>query len=625
MENRFGIKDAFLFLCLALIAGLIILGMVQFDRQWDEVQILRSQSNSVTNDLTALKSDIASLRAKVDAGVSVATTNGSTTAPAVAIDGPDPFGPIREAEKQPGYARGDWFVDNFGTNIGKLTPLLSSDVYATWVQARVQEALAYRDVDTLEFVPLLSTKWETSPDGKTITFDLRKGVVFSDGSPMTAEDVVFTFEWIKNPKVDAPRARAYFEKLESVAAEGDYRVVFKFTEFVFNSFESVGQTGIMSKKFYSQYTPQQFNENPGLLLGTGPYRLATADKWRPGERVELFRNDRYWGVKPAFDRYVYYEVKDDVAEETLYRNRELDRIAPPPESFRKLAAEPAIADRSNKFEYYSPVSGYTFLAWNQRKGGKQTIFADKRVRQAMTMLIDRERLANEIYFGFATPATGPFGYGTPQNDPNVKAWPYDAARAKALLKEAGFDDRDRDGTMETETGVSLSFVFTYPAGNPFTERIALFLKDSLAQAGVRVELDASDWPIMLKKLDTRDFDVATLGWSTSVETDCNQIFHSRQTQDNGDNFCSYISPDIDAAIDTARATVDKGERMKAWQLVHRILHEDQPYTFLLNRQSLLLMDKRIQNVRQSKLGLNVVNTELSPMPWFVPANQQLHR
>lgn len=623
MDNRFGIKDAFLFLSLALIAGLVILGMVQFDRQWKQVQVLRSQSDTLASDLTSLRGDLADLKGKIDSGVSIGVP--TTRAATAAIDGPDPFGPIHDAEKQPGFARGDWFVDNFGTNIGKLTPLLSTDVYASWVQNRVMESLAYRDVDSLELVPLLATKWTTSPDGKTITFDLRKGVVFSDGQPMTAADVVFTFEWIQNEKVDAPRSRAYFEKLESVKADGDYRVVFTFKEFVFNSFESVATTEIMSKRFYSQYTPQQFNENPGLLIGTGPYRLATPDKWRPGDRVELLRNDRYWGVKPAFDRYVYYEVKDDVASETLYRNREIDRFAATPEQYRKLKDDPKIAAGSSQWEYYSPVSGYTFLGWNERRGGKPTIFADKRVRQAMTMLIDRQRLASEVYFGYATPATGPFGYGTPQNDPNIKPWPYDVSRAKALLKEAGFEDRNGDGTLESETGVPLQFALTYGAGNPFTDRIVLYIKDGLAQAGVRMDLDATDWPIMLKKLDSRDFDVATLGWSTGVETDCNQIFSSRQTQDNGDNFISYINPELDQAIDKARATVDVGQRMKAWQAVHRIIHEDQPYTFLLNRESLVFIDKRVQNIRASKLGLNIVNTERTPIPWFVPAEQQLHR
>ena len=140
-----------------------------------------------------------------------------------------------------------------------------------------------------------------------------------------------------------------------------------------------------------------------------------------------------------------------------------------------------------------------------------------------------------------------------------------------------------------------------------------------------MEPDPAAWPILVKKLDNRDFDAATLGWSTSIETDCNQIFHSKQTTDNGDNFISYINPELDAAIDKARTTVKEDERMLAWRQVHRILHEDQPYTFLLQRQTNIFVDNRIQNVKKTKMGLNVVLTEWMPLPWYVPASAQLHK
>lgn len=612
MENRFGVKDLFLFLTLFGIIGLLVLALVQYDRQWDQIQLLKKQTSDLTNDLTAIRQQLAE---------GVVLGGASDRGPA----GPDPFAPIRAAEKMEGFARGDWFVENFGTNIGKLTPLISTDVYATWVQVKVCESLAYRDPDTLKYIPMLATGWEISPDGKTMTFDLRRGVVFSDGIPMTAADVVFTFEHIQNPKIDASRARAYFEKLESVTAEGDHRVVFKWKEFVFNAFSSVVETSILAKHFYEKFTPEQYNEIPGLLIGTGPYRLPSPDGWRPGQRVELVRNERYWGVRPAFDRLVYHEVKDDVAEETMYRNRELDRFAPTPEQFEKLKDEPAIRDRSSIWQFYSPVSGYSYLGWNQRRGGQPTIFADKRVRQALTMLIDRERLARDLYYGHAKPAAGPFGFGSPQTDPSIQPWPYDPQAAVRLLNEAGFRSRGNDPTLYGPDGRPMRFTLSYGSGNPFTDRIVLYVKDAYAKAGIQVDLDAVDWPILLKRLDTRDFDACTLGWSTSIETDPNQIFHSSQTRNNGDNFINYINTELDAAIDAARSTVDEAERMKKWNVVHQIIHEDQPYTFLLNRQSLSFIDSRVQNIRTTTMGLNHVLTELMPLPWFVPSDRQMYK
>ncbi|MFT3787177.1 MAG: peptide-binding protein [Tepidisphaeraceae bacterium] len=637
MENRFGIKDFFVFIGLAIVALLVILAMVQFDRQFDEIKALKTQNVGLTNDLAQIRrqlNDLANREPQVVVTPATVPTTGPTqgTQAAGAV-GPlnrgkvEAFAAIKEAEQKPDFARGDWFVDNFGTNIGKITPLVSTDVYGAIVQAKVQEALVLRDPMTLEYAGLLATSWELSPDGKTIAFNLRKGVTFSDGEPFTSADVKFTFDWIMNEAVDAPRSRSYLKHLDSITVEGDYRVVFKFKEFIFNTFESVAGTGIMPKHFYEKYKPDEFNSNPGLLMGTGPYRMATPDGWRPGQRVELVRNERYWGTPPAFEKLVYYEVQEDVAEETMYRNRELDRFGPTPEQFHKLKDDPAIADpkRSSTWQIYSPISGYNYIGWNQRRAGQPTHYADKRVRQALTMLVDRQRLADELFFGYARPASGPFGYGTPQNDPNVKPLPYDPEKAKALLAEVGYKDANNDGILEGPDGQPFVIKLSYGSGNAFGERIVLFMKDSFARAGIKLEPDAVDWPVLLKRLDQRDFDACMLGWTTSIETDCNQIFHSSQTRDNGDNVISYVNPELDKAIDAARATVDDAERMKKWQSVHRIVAEDQPYTFLLNRQGLSFIDARIKNIAPSKMGLNFVNTDVSPMPWYVPLDQQLHK
>lgn len=624
MENRFGIKDLFLFAALILIVVMLGLCLVQYDRQWKQIQELKGQTNGLANDLSRISSRISS--------GAIARSGNLTTQGAQSASGDGvPYPAIAEARAKPDFAEGDWLVENFGTNIGKLTPLMSTDVYAAWVQAKTMESLAYRDPKTLKYEPLLATDWTVSPDGKTLHFNLRDNVVFSDGVPMTAKDVVFTFNQIMNPAVDAARSRAYLDHIESVTADNDYAVTFKFKEFKFNTFSTVVETLIMPEHFYSKFSTKDFNEQPGLLMGTGPYRMATPEGWRPGQRVEIVRNERYWGGRPAVDRILYYEVKDDVVEETMYRNRELDRFAPTPEQYEKLKNDKSITDRSTTWNYFSPVSGYTFVGWNQRQKVadqdtfKPTKFADARVRRAMTMMIDRERLARELYMGHAQPAVGPFGYGSPQTDPEIKPVPFDVEGAKKLLKDAGYEDRNGDGTIDNADGTPFSFALTYGSGNPFTERIVLFMKDSFARAGVKMELNAVDWPILIKKLDTRDFEAVTLGWSTSIETDCNQIFHSSQTKDQGDNFINYISPQLDAAIEKARTTVDENERMNAWRAVHRIIAEDQPYTFLLSRESLAFIDSRFKNIEKTKMGLNMVLTEMTPFPWYVPRDQQLHK
>jgi peptide/nickel transport system substrate-binding protein len=262
------------------------------------------------------------------------------------------------------------------------------------------------------------------------------------------------------------------------------------------------------------------------------------------------------------------------------------------------------------------------VAWNQKQKGQATRFADKRVRQAMTLLTNRQRMVEEVMLGYGQVCTGPFSPLTKQADPNVKPWPYDPTRAKALLKEAGYEDRNGDGVIEGPNGTPFRFKLTYGSNNRLGERIALFLKDDFARAGIAMLPDPVDWPIMLRKLDERDFDAITLGWTGSPEGDIYQMFHSSQIADKGDDFMSYANAELDQVIDRARGTVDEQKRMPLWRQAHRIIHEDQPYTFLFDRLFLAFYDQRIKNIERSRIGLNYYGRYVMPIPWYVPKDQQ---
>src|SRR5436190_314441 len=172
MENRFGVKDfiALLFVCVLIV--LVLLAMRQFDRQFADVVTIKDKQEQLAQDLTRIKRQIADMSASGVAMASPVTpsTNPSGAAPAVAAGNAkiDAFAHMREVEKLPGFARGGWFLDNFGTKVGKLTPLISTDVYASWIQNMVMETLAVRDPYTLDYVPRLAKRWDTSADGLTM-------------------------------------------------------------------------------------------------------------------------------------------------------------------------------------------------------------------------------------------------------------------------------------------------------------------------------------------------------------------------------------------------------------------------------------------------------------------------
>jgi peptide/nickel transport system substrate-binding protein len=676
MENRFGIKDFFIVCLLILVIIMVWLSMVQFDRQYQLVRTIQEQGRDQIRELQGI-------REALEHGIAVnATTNPSGASLADAFPG------IYQLRQDGKYDRGDWLVQNFGAPVGKITPLIAGDLYAYVLQDRVLETLAYQDANTLEWVPLLATSWKITdnttawqtyvderrkqplteaeilrepdcppadkaedrksyvasrlaegrrdkdigaepacPPAVIIVFQLRGGVRFTDGSPFTSDDVVFTYDWIMNPKVDAPRDRQALEKIKSVEKVGDYEVVFKFKVPYYQSMAYAATMNVMSNKFYGSYTPEQFNDSVGLLIGTGPYRLPSPTDWKPTTgKIELFRNEQYWGVTPSFDRLVYYQIEQDATNLVMYGNGELDAVGLFPQQYQIVKNRAELMDRSNLKIYSSPLSGYDFIGWNQARNGKPTPFADKRVRQAMTMLTDRDGICKSIFLGFASPAPGPWQASSPAHDPNLQDFKYDPAAAKVLLKEVGIEDRTGTGVLTLPDGKPFTFKITYPTKNETIDRMMQFIKDDYSRAGIDAELDPVDWTVMDQRMKGRDFDAISLGWSGgTVEDDIRQMFHSSQVKDQGDNFVNYISPQFDAALEKAERELDFDKRQQDWHEAERILHDDQPYTFLSNLKSIRLFDKRIKNVELAKTGLNYVSDWVMPMPWYVPAAEQKYK
>ena len=623
MEKRLTARDAIFYTVLVALVALLILIMYQQDRHWTKLQQIQAQ-------LAEQAKETRDLRAAISSGQLQVATN--TTGPeqgktSTQIGEVAPaFQRAKAATQLPDYAQGDWSVGAFGTNLATISPLVSQDAYSSQVQDYVLESLISRDPDTLEWQGFIAKDWQISPDGLTIIFNLRQDVAFSDGVPLTADDVVFSYNFIMNPAIDAPRQRSYYEKIKSVQAPSKYQVVFTFTEPYFEALSLAGGIAIMAKHFYEPYleNPQQFNQSKGLLLGSGPYKLADPKTWTPDQgSVELIRNDRYWGdVKPSYNRIVWKIIQNDSARLTTYRNGEIDSYGARPIEYAKLKADAQMMDKSQNFEYMPPTGGYSWIGWNQEKNGKPSWFADKRVRQAMTYMTDTARIINDVFLGYAEAAVSPFSPTSKQHDQALKPYEFNLQKAQQLLKEAGYEDRNADSVIENSAGEPFEFKLTYFQDNEDTKRMVLLLRDIYAKAGVRMIPMPQEWPVMLDAMNKRDFDAITLAWTSGIETDIYQMFHSSQTQDGGDNFINYKNPELDKLIEQARSTVDDAKRMPLWQQAERIMYEDQPYTFLTRSKTLAFIDKRIHNIQMTKMGLN---RGMLPLENYVPSTLQRYK
>ncbi len=613
MQKQLTTRDWILYSLLCLLILLVLLSMYQIDRQWLKLTEMEASMSDQSKEMRELRSAIASGRLSASS-VSTSEASGEVS---------QAFKRAYTATLLPDYAPGDWSVDAFGTNLKTITPLVSTDAYASNIQSYVLESLITRNPDNLEWEGLIAKSWKVSEDGLVINFQLRDDVSFSDGESLTAEDVVFTFDFIMTEAIQAPRDRAYLEKIKNVKANGKYEVVFTFKEPYFEALSLAGGMSILPKHFYATYLkePQKFNESKGLLLGSGPYKLIDPKNWTPDKgNIELVRNERYWGdVQPSYNRILWKIIQNDSARLTTYRNGDIDTYSARPVEYQELKKDAQIIAKSQNFEYMPPVVGYSYIGWNQQRAGKPTRFADKRVRQAMTYLTDVSRVIKDVFLDYAEPAVSPFGETSKQHDNALQPYTFNLDKAKALLKEAGYEDRNGDGVLEDKAGKPFEFKLTYLESNEDTKRMVLLLKDLYARAGVRLIPFPQEWPVMLENLDKKDFEAITLGWTSGIETDLYQIFHSNQAISNGDNYISYKNPELDKLIVEARRTVDEDKRMPLWQQAERILYEDQPYTFLMRRKSLLFVDKRIHNVLMTKLGLNLGSL---PMENYVPAAQQ---
>ncbi len=519
-----------------------------------------------------------------------------------------PVPPARGAESSEATKADDggWLVRRLSSEPATLNPVTATDVYESTVNNFIYESLLKRDNRTLDLVPLLAESWEVSQNKLQYIFTLRAGLKWQDGTPLTSRDVVFTFDTVKDPKVDAPHLRNYFRNLEKVEALDDRKVRFTYSEPYFKTLEMIGGMGILPKHIFSD---GDFNTHPAgrKPMGTGPYRFV---KWDTGKEIILERNEDYWGEKPHLKKMVFKIITDETVSLQVLKRGEMDLMGLTPIQWVRQTKGKKFIRMFDKLQYYLP--GYSFIGWNQ----KRPFFSDRRVRTAMTMLIDRELVLEKLRYGFGRVVTGNFFFESPDYNKGIEPWSYDLEKAKRLLEEAGWKDTDGDGIRDRE-GIPFRFEFTISSGSQFAEQMATILKDSLEKTGIEMNIRPLEWALFTKVLNDRAFDSVILGWSLPVEADPFQVWHSSQAE-KGSNFIGFENAEADMIIDEARVTFDRTKRIQLYRRFHQILHDEQPYTFLFVNKSLVALDKRFDNVTVYPLGLD-------PTEWNVPLGRQKYK
>ena len=519
-------------------------------------------------------------------------------------------GPVNPGltEYKPGAKaeKGDWLMLSLPAEMPHLNPITSTDAYAEKIIGKVFESLLDRDPLTLEMTPAIAQSYDVSDDKLVYTFHLRNDVKFSDGVPLTAKDVKFTFDKIMDPKVDAPQLRNYFVEVTSVNVPDDYTVQFTCAKPFYLHAVMIGSTPIMPEHVYGT---GDFNNHPNnrMPIGCGPYVL---ERWKTGLELVLARNPGYFGGQgdhaPWFDRIVYSVITDDNASFLVLNRGDLDCRGLTPEEWIRRANTPHFLKQFNRFAFNRP--SYTYLGWNLRKPQ----FSDRKVRTALTMLMDRKAVRDDIYKGFATVMTAGFMPDTPDYNDKIQPLPFDPAKAAALLDAAGWKDSDGDGLRDKD-GVPFRFEALTTNQNPLAEQILTLYKEELARSGIELTIRPLEWASLLDRVDKRDFDAMLMGWQMTPDPDPYQIWHSSQAE-KGSNYVGFANPEADQLIERARVSFDHGERIRLYHRFQEIINEEQPYLFLLAPKALMAVNKRIEGVRIYPFGL----LDREWHDWFVP-------
>jgi peptide/nickel transport system substrate-binding protein len=503
--------------------------------------------------------------------------------------------------------QGDAFIT---ASIGEpvnLIPLFASDSASAEISRLIFNGLVKYDKD-LKLVGDLASSWEVLEGGLRIVFRLKKDVRWQDGAPLTAQDVQFTFQKLTDPQIPSPYA-GDFEKVSSFKILDSHTIEVLYKE-PFSPGLASWSMGILPKHLLSgeNLLVSDFSRKP---VGTGPYLLR---QWKAGESLRLTANELYFEGRPHIDRVIYRVIPDQstIFLELLTEN--LDSLGLTPLQHQKQTGSRFFKERYRKFRYPSP--SYTYLGYNL----KNPLFADKKVRQAIGMAINKKEIIDVTLFGLGRVATGPFLPTSWAYNPQVRESVFDPARAKILLEEAGWRDSDGDGWLDKD-GKKFSFTILTNHGHDQRKMACEMIGHYLKNIGIEVKIQVVEWATFLKEfVDKRKFEAVLLAWQLSPEPDIFDLFHSSRTHPGEFNFVSYANPQVDRLLEEGRRVFGEKERAAVYHQAHEILSAEEVYTFLYVPDALPIVHRRFQGVELSPAGLghNFIR-------WFVRPQEQKYK
>ncbi len=453
-----------------------------------------------------------------------------------------------------------------------------------------------------------------SPDGRVITLKLRDDIVWSDGTPITSEDFVFTYQMVMNPKNTVASTFPY-EKLEKVEAPDARTVVMTFKE-PFAAWQATLWHGLLPAHvlrpvFEKEGTIDNAEWNRAPTVGCGPFVFK---EWESGSFARFVANEKYWLGRPKIDEIFIRFVPDDASQVAALKAGDGDLG-----TFIAYSDIPALEEA--KVQMVKVFSGYNegwYFYLHPEKG--HPALKDVRVRQAIALAFDRFSICKDLLLGLTKPAVTQWT-GTPWQDPTLEPWPYDPERAKQLLDEAGWKDTNGDGVRDKD-GVEL--VLTLGTTTRQIRRdVQAVAQQQLAQVGIKLELANAESDIFFGSYGeggpcaTGQYDI--FEYSTVVnfpDPDTADWLCSEIPSDEnpaGVNWQAVCDEELDGLFQLQATQVDPEERMQTFHKISRLIYEKVYWLGVWEDPDIWAVGPRLKNVRLSGATpfFNIVEWDLT--------------
>ncbi len=522
---------------------------------------------------------------------------------------------------------GSLIVSSFGSDPKTFNLITSNETSSSEVLQFVFEGLVSFDVVTQKSIPALAESWTVSEDFLAYDFQLRRDVVWSDGTPFTADDVVFSFEAIYDKRnLSAARdiltirgRRIRVEKTGSHSVR--MTLPFKFAPFL--KMITWGSAPILPKhKLYGAHKAGTFSSTWEIdtkveeIVGTGPFVITS---YRPSQQLVLKRNPIYWRKDaagnrlPYLDKIVFLYVKDRSAELLKFKNGETDFLAMRGEDYPVLKP----LEQKNDFRIYNlgPGLGHRHIIFNQNTGidketGEPLVdpvklkwFRNRKFRQAVAYCIDKEQMVNIIHNGLAEPRHTPVNEAAGFfHNPNVRKYPFNPDSARAILTSEGFTDKDSDGLLEDPDGNPVEFALQTNAGNTDRKKYCELIRKDLEKIGIKVHFSLLEFNNLVDKLDhTYKWEAIVLGLTGGNEPHSGaNVWQSSGRTHEWFPYQESPSTPWEARIDTiftlAAQEMDPVKRKKLYDEWQQIYSEQLPFIILVSSFRLFAVRNKFGNI-----------------------------